>query len=343
MAFVACVWLLGTLPRAIAQDELPTPPKERNAALLYWQFYAQRNGSSLGSLEFSDDPAWVPDEASSKTLAESQDAIGILLRATSQETCDWGVEYERGIDTIMQHVGMSKAAARTLRADARRLAVAGDMAGATERVVAAFKLSKHLHHQDAICLERTVALAIAFLATNETEWLLKRDGLGAEDSERLFLAMNELTSTPDPFGFVDGIGLEHDMLNNNLYHEVYPGVESKTLKPEMTADEREAKRKVAHHVVSNVVRLLTPPVANALVEAGDAWTKDNAVEVLTGIWDRRESLGQASILLPKLQDYKNSELKMIAHAAEVMALFPEEVQKHAQQEIHKPENKPPRF
>ena len=52
-----------------------------------------------------------------------------------------------------------------------------------------------------------------------------------------------------------------------------------------------------------------------LDEAAEAWTGDNAVEVLTAIWDRKESLGLASILLPKMQDFKNSELKLIARAS----------------------------
>lgn len=243
---------------------------------------------------------------------------------------------------ILPHLGKARAATRVLRADARRLAAAGDMPGATDRIVAAFNLSKHLRHPDATCLERTVAMAIADLAINETEWLVKRGGLAAEDGERLCLSLGELTRTPDPFGFVEGIGVERSTLDNNLYIEVYPGVEKKTLKPEMTDAEREAKRQAIHDSVVKVVRSLTPPVAKALNEAAEAWTKDNAVEVLTAIWDRRESFGKASILLPKLQDFKKSELKVITRAADVMALFPEKIQKQVPQEVRDPENKPPR-
>lgn len=328
---------------AAGQNELPAPAKERNAALLYWQFYSLRNGMSLGSLELSDDPAWVPDEETSKALAESQDAIGALLRATSQKACDWGIEYERGLGTIMPHLGMSRAAARTLRADARRLAVAGDMGGATDRVVAIFKLSSHVCHRDARCMERSVAVAIAGVATNETAWLINRGGLAGEDGEQLFLALKELVGPPDPFGFVDGIRSDREKLANDLYLELGPSIEKKWSAKDGGDVEPDARRKAVHDVVNRTIRSMVAPVAKAMDEAGEAWTKDNAVDVLTAIWDRKEELGAASILMRKLQDSKNSELKVVARASEVMALFPETVRKKAEQEAREPGQKPPRF
>ena len=67
---LAFVILCGVPRWARAQDELPTPAKERNAALLYWQYFLLWNASDLAPLEFPDDPVWIPDEAMGKALAE---------------------------------------------------------------------------------------------------------------------------------------------------------------------------------------------------------------------------------------------------------------------------------
>lgn len=342
---IAAMSLLSSA-RAFGQDELPMPAEERNAALLYWQYRHMLSDSDLFSLanqDWKDDASWTPGEALSKSLGANQDAIQTLLRATSQSECDWGVEYERGPSASLPHLSMARLAARVLRADARRLASADDATGATARVVGIFGIARHLHQQDALVMERDAAVSISLGAIAEAQWLVNRGNLKAEDRARIFAELDEIVSPPDPFGFMEGVRFERDRLENNLYLEVYPGIEKKWLTPEMSEAEREAKRQHAHQVVSNVVRSLTPKVAKAMTKAAEAWTKDNAVEVLTGIWDRQEELGLAHILLPKLQDSKEAELRVVAHASAVMALFPEEVQRKADQQAREPTQKPPRF
>lgn len=342
------VLLLGLAgsTRALAQDELPAPAKERNAALLYWQCRHMLSDSDLFPLakqDWKDDAAWTPGEALSKSLGTNQDAIQTLLRATSQSECDWGVEDERGLSANLPHLSTARLAARVLRADARRLALSDDATASSDRVLGIFGIARHLHQQDALVMERDVAVSIARGAVAEAQWLVNRGNLKAEDRARIFAELDEIVSLPDPFGFMEGIRFERDRLDNNLYLEVFPGQMRKAMKPGMTEAEREAERQAVHQVVSNVVRSLTPKVAKAMDKAAEAWTKDDAVEVLTGIWDRKEELGLANILLPKLQDSKEAELRVVAHASAAMALFPEEVRKKAEEEARKPAQKPPRF
>lgn len=345
LVVVVLVWLIAGQAHVLAQDELPSPAKERNAALVYWQYRHQASDSDLFPLVNSDwggDAVWMPGEAMCKSLADNQDIVAKLLRATSQQKCDWGVEHERGLDAALPHISMARVATRVLRADTRRLAETGDMSGATDRIAGLFGLARHFHQPGASVIERNVAASIALTATSEAQWLANYGKLGPEDSARLFAALEEIVAVPDPFGFVEGIKSCRERLQNDLYLEVHSRMEKKLMTKEMTDAEREAKRQAIHDSVVKVVRSLTPPVAKALNEAAEAWTKDNAVEVLTAIWDRKEELGLASILLPKLQDFKKSELKVIARAADVMALFPEEIQKQVPQEVRDPENKPPR-
>lgn len=338
---IAAISLLGSA-RAFGQDELPTPAKERNAALLYWQYRALESSTTLLYMDLPDDPAWIPDEAVCQQLTQSQDAVGLLLRAGAQKTCDWGIEYELGMDATLSHTVMARGATRVLRADARRLAAAGDMSGATDRVVAIFALVRHLCHHEARLPERTQAASVATVAAKEVQWLLEHGGIGSEDSLRLAAEVRNLTKT-DPFGFVDGIKATRANLDNDLYRVVYPFFEKKIIKNELIQIEGANLKDVVQRTTIDQVRLISPPVASAMDKAAEAWTNDNAVEVLTGIWDRKEELGLANMLLPKLQDSKEAELRVIARASTVMALFPEEVQRKAEQQAREPAQKPPRF
>ena len=178
-----------------------------NAALLYnraWQ---------LGDPHFArafvrGDWQLTPEFA--ERLKANQPMIEMLLRATRVKACDWGIEYEEGFNALLPHLGLLRSSARTLVADARRLAQEGEHAEAAKRLDATVRMATHLE-QDRVVISGLVAMAIAQLAADETVRLIEAGELPRARTRLLERRLGAI-DLDDPFELTGAIAGEHELL-----------------------------------------------------------------------------------------------------------------------------------
>jgi hypothetical protein len=169
-----------------------------NAALLYYRAWMLAGDDLFRHDYQTGDAAWRPDTALSQLLAASQEPIIAIIRATDAPEADWGVEYSQGIMAMLPHLGKLRQSARILSADARRLADAGDTAGAARRIAAEFGLASHCSH-DNVLISSMVGCAVVTFAVNEIDALLESGKLSSCDKATLRAGLDRLGGD-DPFG-----------------------------------------------------------------------------------------------------------------------------------------------
>lgn len=111
-----CVASLLLAP--VVWGQVKTPPETRNAALRYWQAFAELkdpppNQGIQAEMEkvLSGEATW--DEAKvGGVVAANEIALGIMQRATKLPDCDWGVEYSRGPEASIAFVPRALVLAR---------------------------------------------------------------------------------------------------------------------------------------------------------------------------------------------------------------------------------------
>jgi hypothetical protein len=120
---VFAIGLLWLLAAGSVSGQLKTPPETRNAALRYWQAFAEikdppANQGIQEEMEkvLSGQASWNEAKLGG-VMASNEIATGIMQRATKLPDCDWGVEYSRGPQASIAFVPRARVLARlnTLR------------------------------------------------------------------------------------------------------------------------------------------------------------------------------------------------------------------------------------
>lgn len=193
----------GTTDEPIVRT--PSETSVENAALLYYRYWLIMTDDLREALhaEYSSDPAWRPSPKLSQIIAEHPDVIRGLLKATTVERCDWGVETEEGVYALLPHLRELRMSARLLRADARRLLDAGEIEAASERIAALYRLSAHTA-SDPVLISSLVAVAILHLAAGEVEEIVATGSLTTTARDTILKAIDTL-DPDDPGHIRDGI------------------------------------------------------------------------------------------------------------------------------------------
>ncbi len=189
----------GTTPEPIVHT--PTETSVKNAALLYYRSWLIMGDDLRETLyeEYRSDPAWRPSPKLSQIIAEHPDVIRGLLKATTVEHCDWGVETEDGVYALLPHLRELRMSARLLRADTRRLLDMGRPDAAAERVAALYRLSGHAT-SDPVLISSLVSVAILHLAGGEVEEIVATGSLTTNARDTILEAIDTLD--PDDPGHI---------------------------------------------------------------------------------------------------------------------------------------------
>ncbi len=181
----------GTTPETVVRT--PSETTVENAALLYYRYWLGMGDDLREALyeEYSSDPDWRPSPKLSQIISEHPDVIRGLLKATTVEHCDWGVETEEGIYALLPHLSELRRSARLLRADARRLLDADEIEAASERVAALYRLSAHAA-SDPVLISSLVSVAILHLAGREVEEIVATGSLTTTARDTMLKAIDTL-------------------------------------------------------------------------------------------------------------------------------------------------------
>jgi hypothetical protein len=130
--------------------QVKTPPETRNAALRYWQAFAELkdpppNQGIQAEMEriLSGEATW--DEAKvGGVVAANEIALGIMQRATKLPDCDWGVEYNRGPEASIAFVPRAHVLARLNTLQGIRERAQGRSQAAVDTWIAGIRFAQDL-------------------------------------------------------------------------------------------------------------------------------------------------------------------------------------------------------
>lgn len=180
LAAVAVVLLSAATARA--------QPGDDNAALQYWQAIALVSESMEESLN-----AWeetVPIEGDALTVvADDNPRLELLHAGAALKRCDWGLDYEKGAELLLPHLGDVRYLTRIALLRARYRFEQGRAQDAADDVLATMKLGRDVG-VDPILIAVLVQYGIEDHATS----LLARNlpKLSPDELERLARRMDEL-------------------------------------------------------------------------------------------------------------------------------------------------------
>ena len=303
---IACVAIGWT---GTARAQVTNPPAEPirlsyapvspNAAIRYWAVWssiAREVSEAAGAIEWKDaegvtDEARMPESyrAYLKVSAEHPNGIPALIQATRIPRCDFELELDQGPSVLLPHLGGFRRAARVLRADARRLLIAGDVDGAAERIAAMLRSAAHLQ-SDRTLISNLVEQAIVGVAVDELRTLAPR--LSVE--RRLELRAMLLRYDPrDPFRMRQTLAIERDVMTSWLRGSTPDQIGAMMKEFESTDRAREAgeqyrKLTPAQHAeqVDRYVRSY-----NDMIEAWDSGDQDRLKRVASSIKPDSERYG----------------------------------------------------
>jgi hypothetical protein len=142
--------LIAIVTASVSGAGQTAPAASTNAALRYWMAFAvmqdpPADKDTADLLERVTDGRARWDEASlGKILDDNREALAILQRATSLQSCDWGLEYELGSSTPIAHLAKARTIGRLIVLAGKRLAARGDRTQAVDAWLAAIRFSQHI-------------------------------------------------------------------------------------------------------------------------------------------------------------------------------------------------------
>ena len=161
-----------------------------NAALRYWSAFAEMQDAAISNQQVKElggifDGTTPYDDLKFKDLVEkNRRALETMARGTALPHCDWGLEYEMGLEFPMDYPVKAVALARLNVLYAFHLLSAGDKDGAVRALVAGLRFSRDVGNGGIMLptllaenslLNHLRAVGFAFRSarlTNQQRWVL---------------------------------------------------------------------------------------------------------------------------------------------------------------------------
>lgn len=210
---VASVGIGAVLACSVGVAGADVPQSDQNAALRYWRAFDMDNETIGRILEEGTSEAWEngwrPDEQFRLDLGSQRVMIDTLIEASLYKECDFGVDYHKGFEALLPHLGKMRRGAMLLMLEARLLTEQGDIDGAVERTRAVYAMSDHVT-EDRTLISSLVSLAL-FRVADEMVVSLEEEGL--LDQGHLAMLSEALMrfDETDPFALKRSIASERDI------------------------------------------------------------------------------------------------------------------------------------
>jgi hypothetical protein len=128
-----------------------------NAALLYYQAFMiinrvkKRDEATMKMLRDLPVDKIKPDEKSRIDVENYRGAIDLAVTAAKIPSCDWGLDYSKGLHLNIPHLGQCRPLAQVILADAQILTSKADYKKALSRCLTAQKMGHHVSQGELIC------------------------------------------------------------------------------------------------------------------------------------------------------------------------------------------------
>ncbi len=157
--------LLVGLILIISTPSLPAYPPD-NAAVLYYRaclLYQPEDTMKNSLVELVKGEIEL-GESIEKYVQKNRNAIDFVIDAADVDACDWGVDYDRGLATVLPYYGPLRHMAYLVLADARISAARGHYELALDRCLSARKMAQHVGIGNFISY--LVGISVEALANN---------------------------------------------------------------------------------------------------------------------------------------------------------------------------------
>jgi hypothetical protein len=215
------VWLLVLLTlfsTSLVADQTKMPPETRNAALRYWQAFAELkdpppNQGLQQEMEkvLSGEAPW--DEAKlGGIVAANEISLGIMQRATKLPDCDWGVEYSRGPEASIAFVPRAHVLARLNMLRGIREMANGQSPAAVDTWIAGIHFAQDLTKGGSLIFSLT-AKSVLVIEMRTLTAEVKQGRLTKAQTGQLYATVSAL---PDD-GFDWGFAWEMDEVGTDVF------------------------------------------------------------------------------------------------------------------------------
>lgn len=198
--------------------QVKTPPETRNAALRYWQAFAEikdppADQGIQGEMEkvLSGKAPWDEGKLGSVVVA-NEIATGIMQRATKLPECDWGVEYSRGPQASIAFVPRAYVLARLNTLRGMREMSHGEAQAAVDTWIAGIRFAQDLMKGGSLIFALTAkgVMVREMRALNEET---RQGHLSSAQKKQLYAAVHAL---PDDV-FDWALAWEMDEVSADVY------------------------------------------------------------------------------------------------------------------------------
>jgi len=306
-------------------------PTEDNAALRYWRVWIEMDQNDLrwvGSYEGPYDPEHnhanegEPAVTSAEILGTHNAFIEGLIEATEFPACDFGVDYDKGVEALLPHLSWMRNSAQLLVLDAKRLISEGEIDAATERLAAALRLSQHVTG-DTTLINALVSIACFAMVDGEID--AHAQVFSNENRQTLRSALLRF-DPDDPFGCVRAVRGEAEIFGGwmvkRIDHE-WSTPESFAADVAMLTDGSDGEEGVLsavysgdlkdHEAFRRSLRSQLDQYFTALHLMADAWNTPDAEQSLEAIGEKITdgSFGALTQLMaPALTRARQNDMKM---------------------------------
>src|SRR5579872_1505144 len=206
---------------AVVSAQWKLPPEPKNAALLYWQAFAQlqdypadKATAELLEKEINGEVIGWNESKFGPLIDENMQAIEIMQRGTKLPECDWGLEYNLASSNsfpIPFWRNSSRALGRLNTLYGVRLAAMGDWKKATDAWLAGIRFSQHLGWGGTLIFKYSAEQSLLFNLRTLTE-TAQNSKLTTGERERVKAAVQALPETAFDWGEaweLEGVSLEN--------------------------------------------------------------------------------------------------------------------------------------
>ncbi len=195
------------------------PGAENNAALRYWNAFAQMSDITITDAQsrqleaIANGTSPWDESAFGKLLDANAEAVETMVRGTSFPYCAWGLDLQLGAATPIPQIPRGRALARLNVLTAQRLAYQGNSKEATLHLLAGIRFAHDLSQHMSLIGALTGKLALTS-DLNAAERLAQTNKLSKSDREELAQAVRALS--PDVFDWSQAIRNESGAVKDAL-------------------------------------------------------------------------------------------------------------------------------
>jgi hypothetical protein len=147
--------------------------------------------------------------------------IRIALDASTIPECDWGMDYSKGFELLLPHLGPMRRVCKTILLDAQIKAETGNIEEAIEQSLACFKIARHIK-KDTTIISSLVGISAEQLACESIESILSKQDISEELLKEIRNTLKEMTK--DYRTMKECISMETDFAANYIRMENMPAL-----------------------------------------------------------------------------------------------------------------------